>query len=102
MRRGGTGASGYDWIVNSFKLTKKYCPKAVLILNDYNNIEWNDDHRRFIAIAQAVKRAGAPIDAVGAQAHDAYRQPTATVQQMITTLAKETGLPATGSGASLW
>ncbi|MET0342333.1 MAG: non-reducing end alpha-L-arabinofuranosidase family hydrolase [Polyangiales bacterium] len=90
---GGAGVSGYDWIVNAFKLTKKHCPNATLILNDYNNIEWDADHRRFIQIAQAVKRAGAPIDAVGAQAHDAYRLPTSDVRDKITRLAQETGLP---------
>lgn len=90
---GGSGASGWDWIVNAFKLTKKYCPKATLILNDYNNIEYANDIRNFTDIAKAVKRAGAPIDAVGAQAHDAYKLATSTVQQNITNLARETGLP---------
>jgi GH35 family endo-1,4-beta-xylanase len=90
---GGAGASGYDWIVKAFKLTKKYCPRSLLILNDYNNIEYSADQTRFIQIAKAVKRAGAPIDAVGAQAHDAYKVPTATLQQNITRLAQETGLP---------
>jgi endo-1,4-beta-xylanase len=90
---GGAGASGYDWIVRSFKLTRQYCPKAILILNDYNTIEYGNDNTRIINIANAVKRAGAPIDAIGAQAHDAFKLPTATVQQLLDKLAKDTGLP---------
>ena len=90
---GGAGASGYDWIVQSFKLARKHCPKAVLILNDYNNIEYGADNTRFINIANAVKRAGAPIDAVGAQAHDAYKLPATTVKQLLDKLADETALP---------
>jgi endo-1,4-beta-xylanase len=90
---GGAGASGYDWIVQAFKLSRKYCPKAILILNDYNTIEYSADNTRFISIAKAVKQAGAPIDAVGAQAHATGGMTTANVQQMLDKLANDTGLP---------
>jgi endo-1,4-beta-xylanase len=40
-----------------------------------------------------VKQAGAPIDAVGAQAHATFEMPTANVQQMLDKLANDTGLP---------
>jgi len=90
---GGAGASGYDWIVQSFKLARKYCPNATLILNDYNNIEYSADNSRFINIANAVKKAGAPIDAVGAQSHDVYKLPANTVKQFLDALANQTGLP---------
>lgn len=90
---GGAGASGHDWIAQSFTLARKYCPSAILILNDYNNIEYGGDNSRFIAIVKALKQAGAPIDAVGAQAHDAYKLPVSTVKQLLDKLATETGLP---------
>lgn len=90
---GGAGRSGYDWIVESFRLARKYCPKAVLILNDYNNIEYGDQIRNFIDITNRVRAAGAPIDAVGAQAHDAYRIPASTLKQNIDMLVTATGLP---------
>ncbi|MGK4002116.1 endo-1,4-beta-xylanase [Sorangium sp. So ce1036] len=84
---GGDGASGYDWIVNSFKWARELCPNAVLILNDYNNIEYEADHQNFMKIARAVIQAGAPVDALGAQAHDAYKINTATVKRYIDQLA---------------
>lgn len=90
---GGAGTSGYDWIVQAFKLARKHCPNATLILNDYNNIEYAADNTRFINIANAVKKAGAPIDAVGAQSHDAYKLPVNTVKQFLDKLANDTGLP---------
>jgi endo-1,4-beta-xylanase len=90
---GGAGTSSYDWIVQAFRLARRYCPRAILILNDYNTIEYAGDNTRFINIVNAIKRAGAPIDAVGAQAHDAYKLPTATVQQFLDKLAQDTGLP---------
>lgn len=89
---GGDGTSGYDWIVNAFKWARASCPKAVLILNDYNNIEYADQNAHFIDIANKVKAAGAPIDGLGAQAHDAFKIPTATVKSYIDKLAA-TGLP---------
>ncbi len=90
---GGAGQSGYDWIVQAFTWARQYCPNAILILNDYNNIEYGGDNARFISIAQAIQAAGAPIDAVGAQAHDAYKLPNGTVQKFLDQLASATGLP---------
>jgi len=90
---GGAGSSGYDWIVNAFKWARMYCPNAILILNDYNNIEYSSDSDHFISIVKAIKAAGAPIDAVGAQSHDAYKLSTSTVQGLLDNLAMQTGLP---------
>jgi endo-1,4-beta-xylanase len=90
---GGTGTSGYDWIVNAFKWARAACPNAILILNDYNTIEYQQDHDHFISIVKAIKAAGAPIDAVGAQGHAAYNIATNTVQGFIDDLASQTGLP---------
>ncbi|WP_437728349.1 endo-1,4-beta-xylanase [Sorangium sp. So ce861] len=84
---GGDGASGWDWIVNSFKWAREFCPGAVLILNDYNNIEYENDHNNFVRIARAVIDAGAPVDALGAQAHDAYKINTSTVKGYLDKLA---------------
>jgi endo-1,4-beta-xylanase len=90
---GGAGASGYDWIVQSFKWAHQYCPNAILILNDYNTIELAGDNSHFIDIVNRIKMAGAPIHALGAQAHGAYNLPTATVKMYIDKLATSTGLP---------
>lgn len=89
---GGTGTSGYDWIVQSFRWARQYCPNAILILNDYNTIEYTADNGRFIDIVNRIRQAGAPIDAVGARAHDAYRWPTSTIQNFLNRLVA-TGLP---------
>jgi endo-1,4-beta-xylanase len=89
---GGAGASGYDWIVQSFKWAHQYCPNATLILNDYNNIEYGNDNSHFIDIVNKIKAAGAPINAIGAQAHDAYKLPTDAVQGFVNKLTA-TGLP---------
>jgi len=90
---GGTGASGYDWIANAFKWARAACPNAILILNDFNNIELAGDNTRTITIVNAIKAAGAPIDAVGAQGHGVSRTATATVKGFIDKITQQTGLP---------
>ena len=89
---GGTGASGYDWIVNAFKWAREACPNAILILNDYNTIEYGNDNSHFIDIVNKIVAAGAPIDAIGAQAHAAHSVQTSVVKGYIDNLAA-TGLP---------
>jgi endo-1,4-beta-xylanase len=90
---GGAGTSGYDWIVQAFHWSKQYCPNAILILNDYNTIEYQGDNNNIIDIANRIKAAGAPIDAVGVQAHAAFGISTATVENFINRIADMTGLP---------
>jgi endo-1,4-beta-xylanase len=90
---GGAGGSGYDWIVQAFKWARQYCPNSILILNDYNTIEYANDNSHFIDIVNKIKAAGAPIDAIGAQAHAAHSMATNTVQMYLDKLASSTGLP---------
>ena len=59
---GGTDTS-WQWIINAFTWAREACPNAILILNDYNNIEYTSDATNFVNIANKVKAAGAPIDA---------------------------------------
>jgi endo-1,4-beta-xylanase len=91
---GGTNGT-WQWIINSFKWAREACPNAVLILNDYNNIEYTNDATHFIDIAKKVKAGGAPIDAVGAQAHglSSGQVSVATAKSMIAQLNSQTGLP---------
>jgi endo-1,4-beta-xylanase len=89
---GGAGASGYDWMVQAFTWARQYCPNSILLLNDYNNIEYSSENQATIKIVNALLAAGAPIDAIGAEAHDAARIPTSTVKAYIDRLAA-TGLP---------
>jgi endo-1,4-beta-xylanase len=66
---GGTNGT-WQWIINAFKWAREACPNAILLLNDYNNIEWTNDNNNFLGIVRTIKAGGAPIDAIGAQAHD--------------------------------
>jgi len=90
----GADESGrFPYIVKAFKLARQYCPHAVLILNDYNNIEFADQQDYFVGIVSSSQQAGAPIDAVGAQAHGLKGLSAAVVKARIDRLAATTGLP---------
>jgi endo-1,4-beta-xylanase len=90
---GGAGASGYDWIVQAFKWAHQYCPNAILIINDYNNVEYANDNNHTIDIVTRIKNAGAPIHGVGAQSHACANLSASTVQMYIDKIATQTGLP---------
>jgi endo-1,4-beta-xylanase len=90
---GGAGSSGYDWIVQAFHWARQYCPNALLLLNDYNTIEYQGDNDHIIDIVNRIKAAGAPIDAVGVQAHAAFNVSTTTVENFINRIANMTSLP---------
>jgi len=66
---GGTNGT-WAWIANAFKWAREACPNATLVFNDYNNLEWDTDNKHFIDIVTAIKALGAPMDAIGCQAHD--------------------------------
>ncbi len=90
---GGTNGN-WQWIVNAFNWAHEACPNAILILNDYNNIEYGDQNQHFIDIVNTIKSAGAPIDAVGAQAHAlSGGVSTDTMKNLVTKLHEDTGLP---------
>ena len=65
---GGEGRTGYDWIIKAFELAHERWPNAILVYNDYNTFQWQID--QFIALVQALRDNGAPIDAYGCQSHD--------------------------------
>jgi endo-1,4-beta-xylanase len=90
---GGDGSSGYDWIVNAFKWAREFCPDAILLLNDYNNLEYSGDTSHTIDIVNRIKAAGAPIDGVGCQAHATGGASTDSLKRAIDRIAAETGLP---------
>lgn len=92
----GGGTNGdWKWIANAFTWARAACPNAILILNDYNNIEWSNDSAHFIDIVKKIKALNAPIDAIGAQAHDLDNGQVslATVTKLLGDLNSQTGLP---------
>jgi endo-1,4-beta-xylanase len=66
---GGNGITGWDWVINAFKLARKYAPStAKLILNEYSVLQDYTITTNFINLINLLKDRGL-IDAVGIQGH---------------------------------
>jgi endo-1,4-beta-xylanase len=65
---GGTGSTGWDWVVWTFTKARQYMPQAKLLLNDYGIINDNAATTSFIVIINILKTRGL-IDGIGVQGH---------------------------------
>jgi endo-1,4-beta-xylanase len=65
---GGAGITGWDWVITSFRLARKYFPHAKLIMNEYNVINNNAATQNYIKIINLLK-SDTLIDGIGEQAH---------------------------------
>ena len=90
---GGAGESGYDWILNAFRMAREiFPPTARLMLNEYsvtNNDERTDRYLTLVGLLQQENL----IDAIGDQVH-AFST-TGPIEQMVANLDRlgATGLP---------
>lgn len=90
---GGTGSTGFEWIVQSFKLARERWPNAILIYNDYNTLEWGNEINWIKQIIPKLVDAGAPIDAVGFQAHGLKGTSAATLKSRLDDIWNSIQLP---------
>ena len=65
---GGSGSTGWDWVVRSFELARQYCPNSKLLLNDYGIINDRSKATEYRNIVNILKARGL-IDGVGLQSH---------------------------------
>jgi len=90
---GGTGTTGFDWILEAFRLAREIFPNTPLMINEYG-IEGNNAlSDQYVAIIEALKAEGL-IDLVGLQGH-AFSTKFSSTQQLQANLEKiaSTGLP---------
>ncbi len=65
---GGTGATGYDWIITAFTLARQYFPNADLMINEYNVVSSSNVRSAYLDIINLLQDRNL-IDIVGVQAH---------------------------------
>jgi endo-1,4-beta-xylanase len=65
---GGSGKTGWDWLINAFKLARKYLPNAKLLINDYGIINDNTATVSYVQIINLLKAQNL-IDGIGVQGH---------------------------------
>jgi GH35 family endo-1,4-beta-xylanase len=90
---GGNGATGWDWVINSFTLARRYLPNAKLLINDYGIINDNAATDSYLQIINLLKDRGL-IDGIGVQGHR-FELESADTNTIINNLNKlaATGLP---------
>jgi len=64
----GTDGTGYDWILNAFRLAKQYFPDTKLMINDVAITGMTEATDEYLKIINALKRENL-VDAIGLQAH---------------------------------
>jgi endo-1,4-beta-xylanase len=90
---GGTGTTGYDWIITAFQLARQYFPSARLMINEYS-VENSATRAATYATIINLLRTRGLIDGVGIQGHafSTAGQTAATINGNLATLAA-TGVP---------
>ncbi|WP_295056795.1 endo-1,4-beta-xylanase, partial [uncultured Fibrobacter sp.] len=53
---GGDNGGNYQFVTTAFKMARERWPKAILIYNDYNTVQWNKDQG--IQLIQTIKKNG--------------------------------------------
>jgi endo-1,4-beta-xylanase len=94
---GGSGSTGWDWVVTVFELARKYCTKSKLILNDYGIVNDTRQTANYLKIIRILQERDL-IDMIGVQSHyfNLENVQPAIIKRNLDSLAN-TGLPITSS-----
>ena len=90
---GGAGSSGWDWVLNAFRMAETHFPNAKLLINDYNILNSTSNVNRYLQLI-GLLQAENLIDGIGVQAH-AFTTVNASESTLQTNLDRlaATGLP---------
>jgi len=91
---GGTGSTGWDWVINAFRMARAKFPHSKLLINEFSVTNNTADMQRYIEIVRLLQAENL-IDGVGVQGHAFSTRPNipmSTHQQNLDLLAA-TGLP---------
>lgn len=89
---GGSGVTGWDWIITAFELARQYFPHSKLGINEFSVTNDGNLVLRYIEIIELLKARGL-IDTIGVQGHAfSTRVPNSTTIANLNRLAA-TGLP---------
>lgn len=89
---GGSGATGWDWVINSFRLARQHFPESALVLNEYNVTRSREATDRYLEIVRLLQAENL-IDIVAVQAHAFSTTVPASVTKENLDLLAATGLP---------
>ena len=88
---GGSGTTGWDWVVWTFEKARDYCPNSKRVLNDYNILSNDTATATYLKIVNLLQDKDL-IDIVGEQGHFLETTPSATIKKNLDRLTAA-GLP---------
>lgn len=88
---GGSGVTGWDWVITAFEMARKHFPKAQLTLNDYQILHLPVFTQEYLEIINLLNERNL-IDAISVQGHFLERADVPLVAANLDSLAA-TGLP---------
>jgi len=65
---GGDGESGWDWVINAFKLAREVFPDSELLINDFNILRSDQATADYLTIVKLLQDQEL-VDGIGLQAH---------------------------------
>jgi GH35 family endo-1,4-beta-xylanase len=89
---GGAGVTGWDWVVNAFRLGREYFPNAELLINEYSVENSPTDVVRYRDIIALLQAEGL-VDGIGVQGHAFSTGASNEVMSASLDVLAETGLP---------
>lgn len=89
---GGQGSTGWDWIVEAFRLARENFPSSELMFNEYNVVNSDARTGQMIQIANILKAKNL-VDAIGVQAHAFSTRGSENQMKNNLDRLAETGLP---------
>jgi endo-1,4-beta-xylanase len=89
---GGDGETGWDWILNAFRMAKEHFPDTDLVLNEYSVTNSVESTNRYLEIVRLLQ-AEDLIDIIAVQAHSFSTEVPAEVTRANLDRLAETGLP---------
>ena len=89
---GGSGATGWDWVLEAFRLARLYFPNAQLLINDYNIVNSTSSTNQYLQIINLLRAEGL-LDQIGVQCHAFSTTGSVSVMQSNLDALAATGLP---------
>ncbi|KQR07357.1 MULTISPECIES: endo-1,4-beta-xylanase [Xanthomonas] len=91
---GGDGASGWEWVLQSFRLARQHFPHTKLMINDYSITNSAQATQKYLQIVRLLQREQL-VDAIGIQEHAFETTPNVAMSVHRTNLdaLAATGLP---------
>lgn len=89
---GGAGESGWDWVLEAFRMARQHFPWARLLINEYGIVSDEELARQYSQLAEQLK-AERLLDGIGVQGHAFSTRVDASVMKSNLDIVAAVGLP---------